>query len=116
MRELPKVSKTFSQRINEKKSSSGLKKYLLITLVVFLIVLFASGDYGLIKIYRLKADIKAYKQEIKRLQVKAVDSLWEIGKLKSDSSYICLYASEHFVYARPGVKVIQFLTAADTGK
>ncbi len=116
MRELPRVSKTFSQKVKEKKSPSLLKKSLIITLVVFLIVLFARGDYGLIKIYRLKADIKAYKQEIKRLKVQAIDSQWEIDKLKSDSSYICLYASEHFVYARPDVKVIQFTTTADTSK
>lgn len=116
MSNLPEVSRVFSKKVKKRKSAAVLKKYFVIIFCVFIVVLFASGDYGLIKIYRLHNRIKETRQEIKRLQVQAIDAKWEINKLTTDSSYICRYASEHYVYARPGAKVIQFATMADTSR
>lgn len=104
-----KVSVGFSARINKRNFSKRVKKFFFLTALVFIAVLFCSGDYGLLKIYRLHSRVKKTKEEITRLKVQAVDLKWEINKLKSDSSYIKLYASERYGYAKSGQTIIQFL-------
>ena len=84
------------------------------TLLIFAGVMFAQGEYGLLKIYRLRSRIKTTQTEITRLKVQATDLKWEIDKLKADSQYIQLYAAEHYGYARPEGKVIQFVSSEDS--
>jgi len=106
---VPKVSTDFLDRINRKKFSKKIKRVILLPLVVLIIVMFCSGDYGLIKIYRLRTKIKTAEKEIDRLKVQAVDYNWKINKLKSDSMYIKLYASEIYGYGKADQTIIQFL-------
>ena len=108
---VPKVSTDFLDRINRKKFSKKFKKVILLPLAVLIIVMFCSGDYGLIKIYRLFNKIDTAEKEITLLKVQAVDFNWEINKLKSDSTYIKLYASEIYGYGRADQTIIQFLPA-----
>jgi cell division protein FtsB len=116
MAELPKVSQDFNKQISRKSLSANLKKFALLTFFVGVGVMFAHGDYGLLKIYRLKSRIKTTEKEINQLKVKATDLKWETDKLKADSQYTQLYASEKFGYARPEGKIIQFVSSADSTK
>ncbi|NLI16689.1 MAG: hypothetical protein GX409_10440 [candidate division Zixibacteria bacterium] len=111
MAEFPKVSQDFNRRINKKSSSVRLKKFIILTFIVGIGVLFMQGDYGLLKIYRLKMKIRAAEKEVTQLKVKAVDLKWETDKLKADSQYIQLYASEIYGYARPEGQIIKFVSA-----
>ncbi len=109
MVELPRVSADFIKKINRNKNTRKLKKFLIITLVVFIGVLFARGECGLLKIYRLLTKVEKTQKEIDRLKVQAVDLNWEINRLKSDSQYIKLYAAEKYGYAKSDETIIQFL-------
>jgi cell division protein FtsB len=104
-----KISTGISGKINKKSFSKRVKGFLVLTAIVFIAVLFCSGNYGFLKIYRLYSRVEDIKKEITRLKVQAVDLEWEINKLKNDSSYIKLYASEHYGYAKSGQTIIQFL-------
>lgn len=104
-----KIATGLSGKINKKDFSKRVKGFLVLTALVFIGVLFCSGEYGLLKIYRLHSRIEDTKKELIRLKVQAVDLEWEINKLKNDSSYIKLYASEHYGYAKSGQTIIQFL-------
>lgn len=95
------------KKVNQK--TGKLKTFIILTVVVFIAVLFCSGEYGLFKIYRLHNKIDAAEKDIDQLKVQAVDYQWEIDKLKSDSQYIMLYASETYGYAKPNQTIIQFL-------
>ena len=106
---VPKISAEFLKRINRNKFSKKFKKFLLLTVAVFIVVMFCSGEYGLLKAYRLKAKIAAAEKEIEYLKVRAVDLNWEIDKLKSDSQYIKLYAAEKYGYAKADKTIIRFL-------
>jgi len=106
-----KISTGFSGKINKRTFSKRVRVFLILTALVFLVVLFCSGDYGLLKIYRLYSKINETKKEITLLKVQAVDLEWKINKLKNDSSYIKLYASEYYGYAKSGQTIIQFLPA-----
>ena len=75
--------------------------------------MFARGEYGLLKIYRLHNRIIETEKEIIRLQVESEDLKWEIDKLKNDSTYIKLFAAEYYGYAKPDQSIIQFLPAAE---
>ena len=79
------------------------------TAIVFVAVLFSRGDYGLFKIYRLHSKVNDAEKEITRLKVQAEDLNWEIKKLKNDSTYLKLYAAEHYGYAKSDQTIIQFL-------
>jgi cell division protein FtsB len=114
MGELPKVSNDFAKKVSKKNLSKNLPKYIIITLFIFAAVLFAQGDYGLLKIFRLNDRINNTQAEITRLKVKATDLKWEIDKLKTDSLYIKIYATEHYGYARPEGQVIQFVSSEDS--
>jgi cell division protein FtsB len=114
MAELPKVSQDFNRRVSKKSLSANIKRFVIVTFVVGVGVLFAQGDYGLLKIYRLRTKIKATEREITQLKVKASDLKWETDKLKVDSTYIQLYASEKFGYAKPEGTVIQFVSSTDS--
>jgi len=114
--EIPRVTKEFTRRVNRKKKPSNVRSYLIITAIVFVGVIFAQGEYGLLKIFRLRARIGDTESEITRLKVQAADLEWEINKLKSDSQYIQLYAAEHYSYAKPSSVVIQFVSPADSLK
>jgi cell division protein FtsB len=117
MADLPKVSTKFPRRTKKKDLGRRLKRYFLLTCIVFIGVLFYQGEYGLHKIFRLRTKIKTAQNEITQLKVQGADLKWEIDKLKADSQYIQLYASEHFGYAKPGVDVIQFVSSPqDTTK
>lgn len=111
MAELPKVSQDFNRRVTQKKLSSNIKKFVILTFLVGVGVMFTQGDYGLLKIYRLKTKIKAVEKEVTELKVKAVDLKWETDKLKTDSLYIQLYASEKYGYAKPEGQIIKFVSA-----
>jgi len=108
MATVPKVSTDFLNRVNQKKLKK-IKKAILLPLLVFIIVMFCSGDYGLIKIYRLLNKIDTAENEITLLKVQAVDYNWELNKLKLDSTYIKLYASEIYGYGKADQTIIQFL-------
>jgi|WetSurMetagenome_2_1015567.scaffolds.fasta_scaffold264487_1 cell division protein FtsB len=114
MAEMPKVSKDFNNRVSKKSLSANIKKFAILTFFVGVGVIFAQGDYGLLKIYRLKTKIKIAEKEVTKLKVKASDLKWETDKLKADSQYIQLYASERFGYAKPEGQVIQFVSSADS--
>ena len=111
MAELPKVSQDFNRRVNKKGFSASITRIVILTFLVGVGVIFAQGDYGLLKIYRLKTKIKAAEKEVTQLKVKASDLKWEANKLKTDSLYIQLYASEKFGYAKPEGQIIQFVSA-----
>lgn len=106
--DLPKISKAFIKRVKKDKSSK-LKRMLYVSVLVFLAVLFARGDYGLLKIYRLQSRIDEAEKEITRLKVQTEDLNWEIKKLESDTTYQKLYAADKFNYAKAGQVIIQFL-------
>ena len=109
MSDMPKVSANVARRTRKKGIGQKIKKYAVLTIIVFIGVLFMRGEYGLLKIYRLRAKIKTAQDDIIRLKVKGADLKWELDKLKSDTQYIQLYASEHFGYAKPAGTVIQFV-------
>ena len=106
--EFPKISKDFIKKVKKEKSGR-LKKSLMVSVLVFISVIFLRGEYGLLKIYRLHNKIDTAEKEILHLKVEAEDLTWEIKKLKSDSTYITLYAAEQFGYAWPNQSIIQFL-------
>jgi cell division protein FtsB len=110
--EIPKVSKEFIKKVKREKSGR-LKKTLYISIFVFIAVMFARGEYGLLKIYRLYNRINDAEKEIVRLKVESEDLKWEINKLKNDSTYIKLFAAEYYGYAMPDQTIIQFLPAAE---
>jgi len=110
---IPEISTDFLKKINRKTLSKRFKNFLLLTTAVFIAVLFCSGEYGLAKIYRLHNKIDAAEKEIDHLKAQAVDYQWEINKLKSDSQYIKLYASEIYGYAKENQTIIQFLPSPD---
>lgn len=110
--EIPKVSKEFINKVKREKSGR-LKRTLFISVIVFVAVMFARGEYGLLKIYRLHNRINETRREIIRLQVESEDLKWEIDRLKNDSTYIKLFAAEYYGYARPDQSIIQFLPAVD---
>ena len=113
--DLPKVSTDFIKRVKKDKSSK-LKRMFYLTIVVFLAVLFARGDYGLLKIYRLHSRIEDTQKDITHLRVEAEDLNWEINKLKSDTTYQKLYATDKYSYAKKGKNVIQFLPNPDSSQ
>lgn len=114
--EIPKISKEFIKKVKREKTSK-LKKAFFVSIIVFIVVMFARGDYGLLKIYRLYNKIDSAEKEIVRLKVEAEDLKWELSKLKNDSTYIKLFAAEHYGYAMPDQTIIQFLPAPeDTSK
>jgi cell division protein FtsB len=114
MAELPKVSRDFNRRVKRKGFSASVKRVVILTFLVGVGVMFAQGDYGLLKIYRLKTKIKAAEKEVTMLKVKAADLKWETEKLKTDSLYIQLYASEKYGYAKPEGQIIQFVSSDST--
>lgn len=114
MVELPKVSQDFNRRVNKKGFSASITRIVILTFLVGVGVLFAQGDYGLLKIYRLKTKVKAAEKEVTKLKVKAADLKWETDKLKADSQYIQLYASEKYGYAKPEGQIIQFVSSEDS--
>jgi len=111
MAELPKVSQDFNRRVNRKGFSASITRVVILTFLVGVGVMFAQGDYGLLKIYRLKTKIKAAEKEVTELKVKAADLKWETDKLKADSLYIQLYASNRYGYAKPEGQIIKFVSA-----
>lgn len=111
MAELPKVSQDFSRRVTKKRLSSNIKKFVIMTFLVGVGVMFMQGDYGLLKIYRLKAKIKAAEKDVTIYKVKNTDLKWETEKLKTDSQYIQLYAAEKYGYAKPEGQIIKFVSA-----
>jgi cell division protein FtsB len=113
MKSAPKISKEFLDKVHKKKMSRKFRGFLILSFLVFLAVLFCSGDYGLLKIYRLHTKINTAEADIVRLKAQAVDLNWEINKLKADTGYIRLYASEHYGYAKPDQTIIQFLPSPD---
>ena len=110
---IPKMSTDFFNKVTRKGIPKNIKKFLLLMVAVFIAVMFCSGEYGLIKIYRLRTKIAAAEKEIDHLKIQAVDLSWEIDKLKSDSVYIKLYASEYYGYAKANQTIIQFLPSPD---
>ena len=106
-----KVSNSLLNRIKRGKVPLILKRFLYLFSFVLLVILFASGENGLLKVYNLHGKIKADKREIAALKAKAADLNWEIDKLKNDSAYIKLYASEIYGYAKADQAIIQFLPA-----
>ena len=110
--EFPKVSTDFIKKVKKEKSGK-LRRILYLTAFVFIVVMFARGDDGLIKIYHFNSKIEDAKQDITRLKVEAEDLNWEIKKLKRDSTYIKLYAAERYGYAKADQTIIQFLPAAE---
>ena len=115
MGDTPKFSTDFIKKINRKKYSKKLKRMIIIPVIVFIAVLFCTGQYGFLKIFRLHKKIVSAEKEIDRLKVQAVDYQWEISKLKNDSVYIKLYASEIYGYGKAGQTIIQFIPPiADT--
>jgi cell division protein FtsB len=109
MAELPKVSANFTRRAKKKDLGQKIKRYMVLTGIVFIGVIFYRGEYGLSKIFRLRTKVEAVQKEITQLKVQAADLKWEIEKLKADTQYIQLYASEHLGYAKPEGKIIQFV-------
>lgn len=107
--EFPKMSADFVKRVKKDNLAKKFKRFLLLTAVVFVVVLFSRGDYGLLKIFRLHSKVDEAEQQITRLKVQAEDIKWEIDKLKSDSAYIKLYAAENYGYAKADKAIIQFL-------
>lgn len=112
----PAVSKNIKKRLKKtgwpgKDFSGRAKKFLILSGFVFLAVLFARGETGMLRIFRLHSRIDDAKREIEQLKVQAEDINWEIDKLKSDSTYIKLYAAERYGYAKAGETIIQFLPA-----
>jgi len=110
----PVVSKDIKKRLKKsgwpgKDFSGRLKRFLILTGCVFLAVLFARGETGLLKIFRLHSRIDEANREIEQLKVQAEDISWEIDQLKYDSTYIKLYAAEHYGYAKADETIIQFL-------
>ena len=112
----PAVSKNIKKRLNKtgwpgRDFPRRAKKFLVLSIFVFLAVLFARGETGILRIFRLHSRIDDAKREIEQLKVQAEDINWEIDKLKSDSTYIKLYAAERYGYAKAGETIIQFLPA-----
>ena len=108
--DFPRMSTDFLKRFKKEKYSRTIKKFLLLATIVFVGVLFSRGDYGLFKIYRLSSKVNEAEKEITRLKVQAEDLKWEINKLKSDSTYLKLYAAEKYGYAKSDQTIIQFLS------
>ena len=107
--EFPKMSADFVKRVKKEKYAKKFRRFLLLTAVVFVAVLFTRGDYGLLKIYRLHSKVDDTQREITHLKVQAEEIQWEIDKLKADSAYIKLYAAENYGYAKADKAIIQFL-------
>ena len=115
MGDTPKFSTDFINKINRKKYSKKLKRMINLRLFVFMGFFFGPGDFGFLNISPLKKKIDSAEKEIDRLKVQAVDYQWEINKLKNDSVYIKLYASEIYGYGKAGQTIIQFIPPlADT--
>ena len=85
--------------------------FLITTAVVFLIVSFFWGEYGLVRMWFLSSKIKNLEKDITLLKVQRNDYLWETNKMKNDPAYIQRYAVEEFGYAKPTHKIIQFVPA-----
>jgi len=105
------MSAEITERTKKKSFGKKFKRFMILTAIVFVAVIFTRGDYGLQKIYRLHSKATDAEREIARLQVQAEDLKWEIDKLKADSTYIKLYAAEYYGYAKSDSDqaIIQFL-------
>ncbi|MCP4582501.1 MAG: septum formation initiator family protein [candidate division Zixibacteria bacterium] len=111
--EFPRMTTDILKRLRMDRLGKRVKKFLLLTSVVFVAVLFTRGDYGLFRIYKLHSKVDEAKKDITHLKVQAEDLTWEIDKLKNDSAYIKLYASEQYGYAKSNQKIIQFLPSPE---
>jgi len=111
--EFPGMTTDILKRIKMDRLGKRVKKFLLLASIVFVAVLFTRGDYGFYRIYGLHSKVDDTNKEITRLKVQAEDITWEIDKLKNDSTYIKLYASEYYGYAKADQKIIQFLPSPE---
>lgn len=111
MPEKADVSRRLAGRIKRSGLKSKLKMFLIVAVVVFGVISFFWGEYGIFRLWLLNKKIEKLDRTIQVLQVQRQDILWETEKMKNDPAYIQKYAVETYGYARPEQKVIQFVQA-----
>jgi len=79
--------------------------------VVFIVISFFWGEFGLVRMWFLAKKIDRLKSDIRVLKVERNDILWETDKMKNDPDYFQQYAVEIYGYARPDQQIIQFVPA-----
>ena len=91
-----------------------LGRLLLILGFLFICYVYLGGDYGLLKIWSQRRQIKELRQEIHRLHAEQMDLKEECNKLETDSSYLEKRVREGLGMVREGEKVYQFVLQFDS--
>jgi len=83
-------------------------RILVVVLVLFLAYSFFSGDYGFIRMIRLKAEKRHLTQENHRLLVNLVDIELTKKRLLYDKEFIEYIARTRHLYSHPGEVIYRF--------
>jgi cell division protein FtsB len=111
MAEPSRIGARSTSRMKKSGWKSKVIMFLITTAVVFLIISFFWGEYGLVRMWFLAGKVKNLEKDIALLKVQHNDYLWETDKMKNDPAYIQRYAIETYGYAKPEHKIIQFVPA-----
>jgi len=78
------------------KFRSAVKKFYLIGIFLLLIMLFAGGDYGFIRMWQLSGRLGEMRNKVDILRVKNIDLHSEKSLLSGDDSYRKSIATEKY--------------------
>ncbi|MFH1701162.1 MAG: septum formation initiator family protein [Candidatus Zixiibacteriota bacterium] len=77
-------------------------RLLLCFAVLYLVYLFCSGDYGLFRIHRLKAQKESLEKKYLNTLAEAADYKYRLRRINDDPHYVEWLARTRYGFSRPG--------------
>src|SRR3972149_4301596 len=90
-----------TRRLASALPHSRLKRFIILAGIIFLIFTYFSGDFGFIRMMRLKQKKKNLELQFKKLQAEVLQLEREKNLLQSDPYYLEKIAREKYGLSRP---------------
>lgn len=90
------------------------KNFAILAGVIFFLLTFGGGDFGFVRIYKLKHKKQNLRLQYKQLQAEVLQLARDKELLQKDFFYIEKIAREKYGLSRPDEKVYRFLPAPES--
>ena len=114
------VARAYIRKV--RKTISGLipkeyfKKFVILAGVIFFLLTFGRGDFGFVRIYKLKHKKQNLQLQYKQLQAEVLHLARDKELLQEDFFYLEKIAREKYGLSRPDEKVYRFLPAPESAQ